>query len=409
MSPDASAKERDQQDPLRHWQAQFDLPDRLHYLNGNSLGALPRVVRERLTETVDRQWAAQLVGGWNDGWYAMPGRLGDKLGRLLGAAPGQTVACDSTSINLFKLLGAALQRHPERSVLILEKNAFPTDNYIAQGVQRLRPDLELRFLPPEDMARAFGPEIAAGMLSHVNYRTGERCDLPGLQAAALAQDIPLVWDLAHSAGAMPLTLDDWGVEYAVGCGYKFLNGGPGAPAFAFVSRNRQPALEPWLSGWFGHREPFAFEPAYEPADGINRLQVGTPPVLSMSALEAAVDLISEAPLDALWRKSCALFEYFLAGLRADSTLTAFEVLTPTDPARRGSQISLGHAQAGPICRALAEAGVIADYREPGILRFGLAPLYQRYQDVQAALTALHDIVAGQVWREARFQQRPAVT
>lgn len=388
----------------------FVLPQELIYLNGNSLGAMPRSAQARLGHELNEAWGGQLVSAWNQsGWVDLPQRLGDKVGRIIGAAPGQTLVCDSTSVNIFKLLHAALQQHPQRHVVLLEDTAFPTDNYIAQGLLHARPDLELRYLPAPAIGGALKADVAAVLLSHVNYRTGARVDLPGLQQTASAQNIPIVWDLAHSAGALPLQLDAWGVEYAVGCGYKFLNGGPGAPAFAYVSSARQPQLEPILSGWFGHARPFAFESDYAPGAGIERLQVGTPPILSMSALDAAVDLMLEFEIGALWAESCRLFAHMRTTLEADAAFAACRILTPDTPEQRGSQLSLTHPQAYAVCRALAADGVIADYREPGILRFGFAPAYIGIDDVEGAAQRLLRILREQRWDRPEFQQRAKVT
>ncbi len=388
----------------------FVLPEGLIYLNGNSLGALPRAVRERMQQVTDAEWGGQLVAAWNTaGWVDLPQRLGDKIGQLIGAAPGQTLVCDSTSVNIFKLLHAALQRHPERQLVLLEDTAFPTDNYIAEGLRGLRSDLVLQRLPAAHIPSALGPEVAAVLLSHVNYRTGARVDLPRLQQAATAKQIPVVWDLAHSAGAFPLQLDAWGVEFAVGCGYKFFNGGPGAPAFAYVAHAAQSRLRPILSGWFGHARPFAFEAHYAPASGIGRLQVGTPPILSMSALDAAIDVLQGCDLADLWQRSCRLFEQMLATLEADPIFAQCTLLTPRRADERGSQLSISHPQAWAICRALAAEGVIGDYREPGILRFGFAPAYVAEADVVTAAERLLRILRERRWDKPEYQHRPKVT
>ncbi len=388
----------------------FVLPEGKIYLNGNSLGALPRQVQQRMQQVISDEWGADLVGAWNSaGWVDLPQRLGDKIGHILGAAPGQTLVCDSTSINIFKLLHAALQRHPNRRVVLLEDTAFPTDNYIAQGLLRVRPDLQLRCLPATQIAEALADEVAAVLLSHVNYRTGARVDLPLLQSRAAPSGIPIVWDLAHSAGAFPLHLDAWGVEYAVGCGYKFFNGGPGAPAFAYVAKAAQPGLQPILSGWFGHARPFAFEPDYAPATGIERLQVGTPAILSMSALDAAIDLLQQCDPTDLWQRSCHLFDCMLHALEADPVFSQCRVLTPREAEQRGSQLSIEHPQAYAVCRALAAQGVISDYREPGILRFGFAPAYVDESDVVNAAGHLLTILREQGWDKPEYQQRTKVT
>ena len=388
----------------------FALPPGRIYLNGNSLGAMPLKAREALLQGLDAHWAKEAVGAWNSAdWVHLPQRLGAAIAPLLGAAPGQTIVADSTSVNLFKLLDAALARHPGRKLLLLEEGAFPTDNYMAQGYARLRPGLELIYKPAADIASALQEDVAAVLLSHVQYRSGSRVDLPSLQAQAKALDIPVVWDLAHSAGALPLELDAWGVEYAVGCGYKFLNGGPGAPSFAYVAQHRQAELQPVLSGWFGHKQPFAFGPDFDPAPGIDRLKVGTPPILSMLALEAAVQVLQKADIHSLWAQSQALFDALYQALSQAPECADCQILTPTEPEQRGSQLSLRHPQAAALCRALAEVGVVADYREPGLLRFGLAPAYNSLEEVREAAARLIQILRTGLWREARFAHGPKVT
>lgn len=386
------------------------MPQGRVYLNGNSLGPLPRAARERLHQVIDEEWGQHIVGGWNAaGWVDLPQRVGDKIGRLIGAAQGQVVVSDSTSINILKLLHAALSWHPERQIVLLEEHAFPTDNYMAQGLRQLRPELELRPLPAAQISAALDDSVAAVLVSHINYRSGERLDLPGIQAQANKRGIPIVWDLAHSAGAVPLELDGWGVDYAVGCGYKFLNGGPGAPAFAYVAQRHQAQLHPLLSGWFGHARPFAFEPDYQPAADINRLQVGTPPILSMSALDAALDVFEAQSIAQLWQQSCALFDRLIHTLEADPVFRECELLTPRAPEARGSQLSLRHPEAYAICRALAAGDVIADYREPGILRLGLAPAYLSADEIDQAAAVLLRILREQRWRDPAFQTRLKVT
>lgn len=392
----------------------FALPPGVIYLNGNSLGALPHAVVDTLDRAVREEWGQQLVGAWNTaGWVDLPRRLGDRIGERLGAAGGQMRVCDSTSINLYKLTHAALQWHPARPQVLLEAGAFPTDNYIAESLCLGRPATTVEHLSAEAisdrLSDARAESVAAVVLSHVNYRTGARVDLPRLQALAARHDVPVVWDLAHSAGVVPLALDAWGVDYAVGCGYKFLNGGPGAPAFAYVAQRRQATLQPVLPGWFGHARPFAFEATYSAASGADRLQVGTPPILSMRALETAVEVLAAVDADALWRHAIALFERLLAALEADPVFAECTVLTPRAAEQRGSQLSLEHPQAFALCRALAAEGVVADYREPGILRLGLAPLYLTLADMDRAAAMLLQILREQRWQKPQFHVRPQVT
>lgn len=402
----------DQSDPLAPLRDAFVLPEGVCYLNGNSLGALPKQAALQIQHTVQAQWGQSLVSAWNTaGWIDWPESLGDALAQVLGAAHGQTLICDSTSINIFKLLHAALERHPKRRVIVLERDAFPTDNYIAQGLQQIRGDLQLLYCDAHELAQNLDrDDIAAALLGHVNYRSGERLPLQQLQNIATQHATPIVWDLAHSAGAIPLALDLWGVEYAVGCTYKFLNGGPGAPAFAYVAKACQRELNPLLQGWLGHQHPFAFSPEYTASDGIRRLQVGTPPIVAMAALKASLEIFEQTNINTLWGKSCALFEHFVAALRERDLLSELALLTPCKADQRGSQLSLQHPQAQAICQALAaQHNVIADFRRPGVLRFGLTPLYTRFHDIDHAVTALHSIMRTSSWRDVTFPTHHKVT
>ncbi len=405
-----SSPDLDAADALAPARAAFALAPELLYFNGNSLGPCTYKTIEHMRTVVEKQWGIEIIRGWNTaGWIDLPLQTGEKLSKILGAASGQSIVCDSTSINLYKLLSGALARHPTRKVVLLERGAFPTDNYIAQGIATREPRLELREVSARELPEALSDEVAAVVFSHVNYRSGERVDIPAMQRRAAHYDIPVVWDLAHSAGAVPLHLDDWGVEYAVGCGYKFLNGGPGAPGFAYVATRRIASLEPVLQGWFGHQQPFAFDPRYRPEDSIRRLQVGTPPILSMSALDSALDFLNQFELGELWVKSCRLFAHFMQALERTGLDEDFQLLTPRDPEARGSQISLEHPHAHEICRALAARGVIADYREPGVLRFALTPLYMRFQDVDSCVDHLATIMQTENWRRPEFRLREKVT
>ena len=401
----------DREDPLRPFRERFELPAGLIYLDGNSLGALPRATAARLADVTRREWGQDLIGSWNrNGWVDIPQRVGDKIGRLIGAAPGQTVAADSTSINVYKALSAALQLQPQRRVIVSERGNFPTDLYIAEGlIAQLGVGHELRLIDsPEDLPAALDADVAVVMLTHVNYRSGRLWDMAATTQTVHGAGALMLWDLAHSAGAVPLAVDEAGADFAVGCGYKYLNGGPGAPAFLYVAQRHQHAATP-LSGWFGHAAPFAFETGYRPAEGIARWLCGTPSVLAMSALEVGVDLLLEASMAQLRAKSlrqCELFLFLVASQCKDCGL---QLASPSDAARRGSQICLSHEQAWPIMQALIAQGVVGDFRAPDVLRFGFTPLYTRYCDVWDAVAVLSRVMRQEIWRRPEYQTRLVVT
>jgi kynureninase len=410
MTQRAAFQRLDAADPLRGFRDRFALPDGVIYLDGNSLGALPRATAARLAALVDAEWGRDLITSWNKhGWIDLPVRVGDKIARLIGAAPGEVVVADSTSVNLFKLLSAALELVPGRTVVLSDRGNFPTDLYIAQGLVAARGGgLALRVVDETAVIDAIDANTAVVMLTHVNYRSGRRHDLAAVTAAARRAGALMLWDLAHSAGAMPIDLGAVGADLAVGCGYKYLNGGPGAPAFLYIARRHQPRIRPPLSGWMGHEAPFAFDLDYRPAAGIARNLCGTPPILSLAALEVGVDLMLEADLAELRAKSMALGERFAALVEARCPGT-FELASPSDPAERGSQICFRHPHGYAIVQALIARGVIGDFRAPDILRFGFAPLYLRYVDVWDAVEQLADVMATQAWDTPEFRTRAAVT
>ena len=392
-----AAELADAADPLRALRDRFTLPEGVLYLDGNSLGALPVHTPERIAELVTREWGEGLIRSWNDaGWYDLPRGLGDRIAPLVGAAPGQVVVCDSTSVNLFKTLTAALRLRPERRVIVSELGSFPTDLYLTEGVGDYRRRLLGR--DGDSLEQLIGADTAVVLLSHVDYRTGELQDMAAVTELAHRHGALVVWDLCHSVGALPVRLDACDVDFAVGCSYKYLNGGPGAPAFLYVAARHQQAAEQPLTGWFGHAEPFAFEPGYRPADGVGRFLTGTPPLLSMAGLQAALDVWEDVDLDALRAKSLALSTLFLE-------LTAplgLDCVTPADPDRRGSQVSLRHPHAYAVMQALIARGVIGDYRAPDVLRFGFTPLYLSHTDVWDAAQALREVLGSGEWREPRF-------
>ncbi len=397
-------------DELAAFRDRFVLPDGVIYLDGNSLGALPKATPARVAQVVEQEWGHSLIRSWTDhGWIDLQFRVGEKIGKLIGAAPGTTVVADSTSVNLFKLLAAALDQRPGRSVILTEEGNFPTDLYVAQGLAALlQRGHVLRSVPAAHLPEALDGQVAVLMLTHVNYRSGAMHDMAALTRAAHAAGALVLWDLSHSVGAVPLCLAADDVDFAVGCGYKYLNGGPGAPAFLHVAQRLQADLQLPLTGWLGHAEPFAFESLYRPASSIARAVVGTPPVLSLAALEVGIDVSLEAPMRAVREKSLRLAEIFMALIEQECG-DAFKVLTPSDAAARGSQVSFAHPHGYAIMQALIERGVIGDFRAPDVLRFGLAPLYVRYADVWDAVAVLGEVVRSGIWHEERFQQQLKVT
>ncbi|WP_320777587.1 kynureninase [Streptomyces sp. CRN 30] len=390
----AEAERLDAEDTLAPLRERFLLPEGVVYLDGNSLGPLPAAVPPVLTDVVHRQWGTDLIRSWNThDWWEAPLRVGDAVGRLLGAAPGQTVAGDSTSVQLFTALSAAAALRPGRPLLVTDPGHFPTDRYLAQAVAG-REGLEVRHVSPRDLEgflAAEGHRVAAVSYSPVDYRTGELYDMAALTAAAHRAGALALWDLCHAAGAFPLRVDDLGVDLAVGCGYKFLSGGPGAPAFLYVARRHHEGLRTPLTGWTGHADPFGTAPEYTPAPGIARARVGTPPILSLLALEAALTAFDGVDLAGVRAKSLSLTGFFLRCAGELLTPLGFEAVTPSDPARRGSQVSLRHPHAYGLVQALADRGVIADMRAPDLVRFGVNALYTTHRDLLTAAVRLRDI------------------
>jgi kynureninase len=411
---------RDQNDALAPLRAQFSLPGGVIYLDGNSLGAQPRAALARARQVIEQEWGVGLIRSWNSaGWFELPQRLGDQLAPLLGAQAGEVVVTDTTSINLFKVLAAALRQQqagaPAKRVIVSERCNFPTDLYIAQGlIEQLQahgaPAYTLRLIDsPDELPGALDDDVAVLMLTHVNYQTGYMFDMASATALAHRVGALTLWDLAHSAGAVPVALNDSQADYAVGCTYKYLNGGPGAPAFLWVHAKHQNAFWQPLSGWWGHARPFAMEPGYQPGPGISRYLCGTQPITSLAMVACGLDVFSQTSMAALREKSVALTTLFIDLVQqacADFPLT---LITPLDPARRGSQVSYQHPQGFAVVQALIERGVIPDYREPRIMRFGFTPLYTRFVDVWDAVAVLQEILATRSWDLARFHQRAAVT
>ena len=406
----------DAADPLAGYRECFHLPDGVVYLDGNSLGPLPKASVARLEQTVRGEWGTGLIRSWNAcdrggaNWISAPQRVGAKIAPLIGAERHEVIACDSTSVNIFKLICAALHARPGRKTILSEPGNFPTDTYMIEGLEAQ--GLATRRLVERDgleaaLRGAGGGDVALLMLTHVHYRTGHLHDMERLTRAAHEAGALVLWDLAHTAGAMPVDLNALGVDYAVGCGYKYLNGGPGAPAFAFVAERHHDMLAQPLTGWMGHREPFAFSDDYAPGKGMDRLLAGTPPILGLAALEEGVELIARIGVDRLWTKSRALSRFFLACL--DALGVDLEQVSPSDADRRGSQLSFRHEDAYAVCQALIARGVIGDFRAPDILRLGFAPAYLRFADMAAAARALGEVLESGEWRRPEFAERAAVT
>ncbi|MGF1658956.1 MAG: kynureninase [Rubrimonas sp.] len=400
----------DAADPLAGLRDAFHLPEGVIYLDGNSLGPLPKRAAATLRDVVEREWGESLIRGWTaHGWVDLPERLGDRIGRLIGAAPGATVVCDSTSVNVFKLLAAAMRLRPGRDVILSDEGNFPTDLYIAEGLIELIGRGRLRRVPRESVLEALDAEVAVALLTQVDYRSGAKLDLAATTARVHAAGAVMLWDLAHSTGAFPVDLAESGAEFAVGCGYKYLNGGPGAPAFLYVRPDLADGLRPALSGWFGHAAPFAFDPSFRPAPGVGRLRVGTPPILSMRALDAALDVFDMVDLADLAAKSRALSELFIAEVERRVPPGEIALASPRDPAQRGSQVSFRCPHGYAVVQALIAEGVIGDFRAPDLMRFGFAPLYLRFADVADAAFRLAEILHERRWDRPEHHIRASVT
>ncbi|MEA3060992.1 MAG: kynureninase [Sphingomonadales bacterium] len=397
----------DARDPLQAFRERFHLPEGVIYLDGNSLGAMPKAAAARVRETVEGEWADELIRSWNTrGWIEAPQRVGARIAALIGARPHEVIVADSTSVNLYKLIVAAAALAPERRGLLTEAGNFPTDLHIAGGAAELA-GLTLEVAGRDSIESRLGAGTNLLLLTHVHYRGGERFDMAAVTARAKAAGARTIWDLSHSAGAVRLDLAGAGAELAVGCGYKYLNGGPGAPAFLYVAEALQERLVSPLRGWMGHAAPFAFTDDYAPAPGITRFLAGTPPILGLAALEAGVESFAGADMAAIWAKSVKLFDLF-AELMA-GRCPELSCISPREPERRGSHISFAHPHAFEICQALIADGVIGDFRAPDVVRFGLTPLYLGYEDVWTAVDRLHAILDTGRWRDPQFAVRGMVT
>jgi kynureninase len=402
---------RDASDPLGALRDRFVIPDGLVYLDGNSLGPMPRAAAGALNRTIEQEWGQDLIKSWNSaGWFDMPLRLGDRIGALIGAASGQTVVCDTTSINLYKAVHAAIGLRPDRGVVIAEAASFPTDLYIIEGAMTSAGRPMQRRLVGADgpsVEALLDERVAVVVLSHVDYRTGALLDVAAITEQVHKSGALIVWDLCHSAGVIEIAFDRHAIDFAVGCTYKYLNGGPGSPAFISVAAAHQAAARHPLSGWWGHAAPFAFDRDFRPDAGIKRFLCGTPPIISLRGVDAALDALEGVEVAALREKSLALTELFMA--RITALLPNLDIVTPRRRSLRGSQVAIAFDNGYSIVQAMIERGVIGDFRAPDIMRFGFAPLYLRFRDVWDAAAILAECFHAEVWRDPRYGQRHAVT
>jgi kynureninase len=406
-------KAMDAADPLAHKRAEFQLPAGKIYLDGNSLGALPLAVIDRLQATVLEQWGEDLISSWNKhAWIDLPERVGEKIAHLtLGAAPGQVICCDSISVNLFKLLASAIKLRPGRRVVLSAADNFPTDLYMVQGLESLvgESTSQLQQAAESDLVQTIDETVAVVLLSHVNFRSGAILPMSAITAAAHAAGALVIWDLAHSAGALPVELDKCQVDFAVGCGYKYLNGGPGAPAFIYAAKRHHSNIQQPLTGWMGHRDPFAFDPHYQAAEGMAQFMCGTPPILSLAALDAALDVLADTKSAQRRHKSIALGQLFVDLVSQCELADVLQLQSPADSEQRGSQLAWSHPEAYGLCQAWIEHGVTADFREPDILRVGFSPLYTSYMDIYEAIERLRAVMASGAHLDPRWQHRHKVT
>lgn len=401
---------RDAADPMRAMRDRFVLPEGVIYLDGNSLGALPRTTAGRMQRTVTEQWGDGLIRSWNrHDWIGAAKRVGGQIAPLIGAVADEVLVADSTSANLYKLLVAAVKARPGRHTILSEPGNFPTDLYVADGAAWSVGDARVRTVPVEDIAGAIDEDVAIVMLTHVHYKSGAMLDMAAITAAAHAKGALILWDLSHSVGAVPVDLNGAGADMAVGCGYKYLNGGPGAPAFLFVAGRHHATLRSPLSGWMGHAAPFAFDDGYAPAPGVSRFQCGTPPILGLAALEEGIAPFADVAFDDLVAKSRALSDWYIDLMETRCAEHGFTLASPRDTARRGSHVSYRHPQSYAICQALIARGVIGDFRAPDALRMGFTPLYTGFADIWRAVDILADLMTTGAWDRPEHHARNSVT
>ena len=408
---EARAADLDRADPLAPLRAVFHIPDGLIYLDGNSLGLMPKSVPSRLARTATDDWAEGLVRSWQDpDWYDLPVRVGNRIAPLIGAGADEVIVGDSTSVNIYKCLGAALALNPARRVILAEGNNFPTDSYMAQGLATLVPDVSLRYFgPDQDPATLVGDDVAVVLASHVDYRTSQVKDMGAVSAAVQAEGALMLWDLCHSAGAVACDLAGSGADLAVGCTYKYLNGGPGAPAFAWANPAHLPTLSQPLTGWHGHAKPFDFQRDFAPVDGARRFICGTPQILSLAALDEALKLWGIVDLTALWAKSQAMTGLFIEAVETLCAGHGLTLISPRQATERGSHVMFECPQGFAVVQALIARNIIGDYREPAGMRFGLAPLYLSYGEVVGAAIAMAEILNTGEWDRDIYRQRGTVT
>jgi kynureninase len=402
---------RDLVDPLRTFRDRFVIPDGVIYLDGNSLGPMPQAAASTLNRTIEQEWGKDLIKSWNSaGWFDMPLRLGDRVGALIGAAPGQTLVCDTTSINLYKAIHAAIGLRPDRDVVIAEDESFPTDLYIIEGaIKSAGRPMKRRLLGTDgpSIEALLDRNVAVAVLSHVNYRTGALLDMAAITKQLHDAGALVVWDLCHSVGVVEIGFDNHAVDFAVGCTYKYLNGGPGSPAFISVAKTHQATAQHPLSGWWGHAAPFAFDRDFRPDAGIKRFLCGTQPIISLRGVDVALDAMAGVEVAAMRQKSLALTDLFMA--RVGALLPDLNIVTPRETSLRGSQVGISFDKGFAVVQAMIERGVIGDFRAPDLMRFGFAPLYVRFEDVWDAAEILAECVNAEVWRDPRFNRKLDVT
>jgi kynureninase len=412
MIPVEHARALDANDVLSHKRAEFILPTGTIYMDGNSLGPLTTRAKRRVAKVVSDEWGEDLIQSWNKHkWIDLPITVGEKIALLIGADEGQVICCDSISVNLFKLLASALTLNAERQVVLSQHDNFPTDLYMAEGLADLLGEqrCQLKQVDSVDLIDSIDESVAVLMLTQTNFRSGELHDMQQLTDLAQSKGVLVIWDLAHSVGAFPVELDKCNVDFAVGCGYKYLNGGPGSPAFVYVASRHQSAVKQPLSGWMGHKSPFDFDPAYAPADGVSQYLSGTPNILSLVALDAALDVFYDVDMRLVQEKSQALSNLFLELLRASPALTLFNCISPSVASKRGSQLAFTHPEAFAISQALIAHGVVVDFRAPNIVRFGFMPLYTSFENVWSVARILNDIFEQKLYDLPEFRKRSKVT
>lgn len=406
----AECVELDRIDPFSEHRHRFELEEGLIYLDGNSLGPLPTGVGERIQSVVHDEWGRGLIRSWNQSdWYSAPRRIGGKLSQILGCPADDVVVTDSVSVNLFKLLVAGLRLRTDRRVILTDESSFPTDLYIAESVADLFADVSVLRVAPEDLESAIDDQVSVLLLSHVDYKSGYLYDMRSINERAIQNGVVTLWDLSHTAGALPIDLQSHRTDMAVGCGYKYLNGGPGAPSFAYVRSELQDQIQQPLSGWFGHRDPFEFAAEFRPAPDVGRLLCGTPPMLSMLALEASLSAFEDVSLADLRRKSLQLSETMIGLVETQCPQDELQLLTPRAPENRGSHVSFGNPNGYAIVQALIDQNIIGDFRDPDLMRFGICPLYLKFQDIWDFVSAFSEVIRTRSWDRPQFTTRKAVT